>query len=67
MFNLNDTILIIFFLMYLIRILDLRFMLFLIIFHVLDLLFVKEDMVRIGLAMGNFNDGSFFINIYIYV
>lgn len=67
MFNLNDTILIIFFLMYLIRILDLRFMLFLIIFHVLDLLFVQEDMVRIGLTMGNFNDGSFFINIYIFV
>lgn len=67
MFNLNDTILIIFFLMYLIRILDLRFMLFLIIFHVLDLLFVQEDMVRIELIMGNFNDGSFFINIYICI
>jgi hypothetical protein len=67
MFNLNDTILIIFFLMYLIRILDLRFMLFLIIFHVLDLLFVQEEMVQIGFAMGNFNDGSFFINIYIFV
>jgi hypothetical protein len=67
MFNLNDTRLIIFFLMYLIRSLNLRFMLFLIIFHVLDLLFVQEEMVMIGFVMGNFNDGSFFINIYIYI
>jgi hypothetical protein len=58
MFNLNDTILIISFFMYLIRILIVIFNDFLVRFHVGDLLFVKGSWVRL---LGNFNDGSLYL------
>lgn len=58
MFNLNDTILIISFFMYLIRILIVKFNDFLVRFHVGDLLFVRESGVSL---LGNFNDGSLYL------